>query len=131
MRDAESTIGMLRALKRMGVRISVDDFGTGYSSLSYLRRFPIDILKIDKSFVSDVGAAGSEDEAIVRAIAALAKTLRLLTIAEGVETSAQLNFLQSEVIDRFQGYYFSRPVDTEAITARLMAEDQDALGVVH
>ena len=112
MRDAESTIGMLRALKRMGVKISVNDFGTGYSSLSYLRRFPIDIVKIDKSFVCGVGGS-SEDEAIVRAIAALAKTLRLLTIAEGVETADQLHFLQSEGIDRFQGYYFSHPVDVE------------------
>lgn len=130
MRDAESTIGMLRALKRMGVKISVDDFGTGYSSLSYLRRFPIDIVKIDKSFVSGVGG-GSEDEAIVRAIAALAKTLRLLTIAEGVETADQLHFLQSEGIDRFQGYYFSHPVDVEAIAARLVVEEQEAFGALH
>lgn len=130
MRDAESTIGMLRALKRMGVKISVDDFGTGYSSLSYLRRFPIDIVKIDKSFVCGVGES-NEDEAIVRAIAALAKTLRLLTIAEGVETADQLHFLQSEGIDRFQGYYFSRPVDVEGVAARLVVAEQEAFGALH
>lgn len=118
MRDAEGTIGMLRALKGMGVRISVDDFGTGYSSLSYLRRFPIDILKVDKSFVGDLGAGG-EDDAIVRAVTALAKSLRLTTVAEGVETEAQLRFLQAEGVDQCQGYYFSRPMDAEAIASRL------------
>jgi EAL domain-containing protein (putative c-di-GMP-specific phosphodiesterase class I) len=91
MQDAETAIGMLRALKRLGVKISVDDFGTGYSSLSYLRRFPIDILKIDKSFVREVGISG-ESEAIVRAITALARSLNLQTVAEGVETEAQLDF---------------------------------------
>jgi diguanylate cyclase (GGDEF)-like protein len=121
MRDAESTIGMLKALKSLGVKISVDDFGTGYSSLSYLRRFPIDILKIDKSFVRDIGSDG-EDEAIVRAIMALAKTLRLLTIGEGVESAAQFNYLRREGCDRFQGYYFSRPVDVAGLLMRLTEE---------
>ncbi|MBI4985962.1 MAG: GGDEF domain-containing response regulator [Rhodocyclales bacterium] len=121
MQDAESAIGMLRAFKGMGVRISVDDFGTGYSSLSYLKRFPIDILKIDKSFVRDL-PEDEEDAAIVRAIIALAHSLRLTTVAEGVETAAQLEFLRSERCDRFQGYFLSHPIDVEAIGRRLAAE---------
>ena len=121
MQDAESAIGMLRAFKAMGVRISVDDFGTGYSSLSYLKRFPIDILKIDKSFVRDL-PDDEEDAAIVRAIIALAHSLRLTTVAEGVETAAQLQFLRGENCDRFQGYHFSHPVDAGVMEARLTSE---------
>ncbi|MDO8931649.1 MAG: GGDEF domain-containing response regulator [Rhodocyclaceae bacterium] len=121
MQDAESAIGMLRAFKGMGVRISVDDFGTGYSSLSYLKRFPIDILKIDKSFVRDL-PDDEEDAAIVRAIIALARSLRLTTVAEGVETEAQHAFLRAERCDRFQGYHFSRPVDIAVMQARLSEE---------
>jgi diguanylate cyclase (GGDEF)-like protein len=123
MQDAESAIGMLRAFKAMGVRISVDDFGTGYSSLSYLKRFPIDILKIDKSFVRDL-PDDEEDAAIVRAIIALAHSLRLTTVAEGVEEEAQLRFLREEGCDRFQGYHFSRPVDVATMDSRLASEKQ-------
>lgn len=121
MQDAESAIGMLRAFKAMGVRMSVDDFGTGYSSLSYLKRFPIDVLKIDKSFVRDL-PDDEEDAAIVRAILALAHSLHLTTVAEGVETEAQLRFLRTERCHRFQGYHFSRPVDVDAMDARLSNE---------
>ena len=121
MQDAESAIGMLRAFKAMGVRISVDDFGTGYSSLSYLKRFPIDVLKIDKSFVRDL-PDDEEDAAIVRAILALAHSLHLTTVAEGVETAAQVGFLRAERCERFQGYHFSRPVDVAAMDSRLAAE---------
>ncbi len=121
MQDAESAIGMLRAFKAMGVRISVDDFGTGYSSLSYLKRFPIDILKIDKSFVRDL-PDDEEDTAIVRAIIALAHSLRLTTVAEGVENLAQVEFLRREGCNRFQGYHFSRPVDALAMEERLSSE---------
>jgi diguanylate cyclase (GGDEF)-like protein len=123
MQDAESAIGMLRAFKGMGVQISVDDFGTGYSSLSYLKRFPIDVLKIDKSFVNDL-PDDEEDAAIVRAIIALAHSLRLTTVAEGVETEAQVRFLKAESCDRFQGYHFSRPIDVAAMEARLNTENQ-------
>jgi diguanylate cyclase (GGDEF)-like protein len=130
MRDAEGTIDMLRAMKSLGVRISVDDFGTGYSSLAYLRRFPIDILKIDRSFVRDIGS-DSDDEAIVRAIMALAKTMRLLTIAEGVETRPQLDFLLKQGCDRLQGYFFGRPVDTEEISARLQLEERERSRRIH
>jgi diguanylate cyclase (GGDEF)-like protein len=130
MRDAESAVGMLRALKRMGVRISVDDFGTGYSSLSYLKRFPIDILKIDKSFVSALGV-NDEDTAIVRAIMALAKSLRLTTIAEGVETEGQAEFLGRVECDRFQGFLFSRPVDPEVLVERLAADQLNSRELLH
>jgi diguanylate cyclase (GGDEF)-like protein len=116
MQNAESTIATLRALKRMGVRISIDDFGTGYSSLSYLKRFPIDILKVDKSFVRDI-AVDSDDAAIVRTIAALGRTLKLMVVAEGVETQGQVDFLAAEGCDRMQGYLFSRPVESSELLA--------------
>ncbi len=119
MKDAETTIGMLKALKNMGVRISMDDFGTGYSSLSYLKRFPIDIVKIDKSFVRDINE-DEDDAAIIRVIIALARSLRLTTVAEGVETPEQLGFLMREQCDRFQGYFFSRPVDADVLCARIL-----------
>ncbi|WP_374341031.1 putative bifunctional diguanylate cyclase/phosphodiesterase [Methyloversatilis sp.] len=118
MKDAETTIGMLKALKNMGVRISMDDFGTGYSSLSYLKRFPIDIVKIDKSFIRDINE-DEDDAAIIRVIIALARSLRLTTVAEGVETPEQLGFLRREQCDRFQGYIFSRPVDAELLSQRI------------
>jgi diguanylate cyclase (GGDEF)-like protein len=121
MHDAETAVGMLRALKHMGVKLSIDDFGTGYSSLSYLKRFPIDILKIDKSFVRTLGV-DEEDTAIVHTIMALAKSLRLMTIAEGVETAHQVRMLQQEQCDRFQGFHFSRPVDVQVLTERLDGE---------
>ncbi|MBI4754954.1 MAG: EAL domain-containing protein [Betaproteobacteria bacterium] len=113
MRDAETTISMLRALKGLGVRIAVDDFGTGYSSLSYLKRFPIDVIKIDKSFVRELPS--DDDAAIVQAIMAVAKSLRLTTVAEGVETRRQVEFLQDQQCDHFQGFLFSRPVASEKI----------------
>lgn len=119
MKDAETTIGMLKALKNMGVRISMDDFGTGYSSLSYLKRFPIDIVKIDKSFVRDIND-DEDDAAIIRVIISLARSLRLTTVAEGVETPEQLGFLRREQCDRFQGYFFSRPVEADLLTKRIM-----------
>jgi diguanylate cyclase (GGDEF)-like protein len=109
MQDAEATIATLNALKAMGVCISVDDFGTGYSSLAYLKRFPIDTLKIDKSFMRDV-TVDSHNAAIVRTVIALARSLGLESIAEGVETREQVDFLRAEGCDRLQGYYFSRPL---------------------
>jgi diguanylate cyclase (GGDEF)-like protein len=130
MHDAETAVGMLRALKHMGVKISIDDFGTGYSSLSYLKRFPIDILKIDKSFVSSLGV-NDEDTAIVYTIMALAKSLRLTTIAEGVETARQAELLLKAQCDRFQGFHFSRPVDSEVLTERLAGERAGTGAVLH
>lgn len=120
MRNVDTTIMTLQALKSMRVKISVDDFGTGYSSLSYLRRFPIDILKIDKSFSRDV-IKDVESAAIVHAIGALARALGLMTVAEGVETVEQLEFFRQQRCDRVQGFLFSRPGSAADITEMLRA----------
>jgi diguanylate cyclase (GGDEF)-like protein len=119
MRDAEASIKMLGALKDMGIKISVDDFGTGYSSLSYLKQLPIDILKIDKSFTRDIGS-DADSSSIVTAIVALAKSLNLSVLAEGVESIEQLGFLRKEKCDRVQGYYYSRPVNPDALLPLIM-----------
>jgi len=118
MQDTETTMAVLHALKDLGVRIAVDDFGTGYSSLSYLRRFPIDTLKIDQSFVQDID--GDTGEAIVSAVIAMGMSLKQRVVAEGIETREQLAFLQSHHCAEGQGYYFSRPVVAEEL-ARLLA----------
>jgi diguanylate cyclase (GGDEF)-like protein/PAS domain S-box-containing protein len=120
MRDTEEAAGVLRSLKALGVALSIDDFGTGYSSLSYLKSFPIDVLKIDRSFVKDV-AEDANGAAIARAIIALAHGLNLEAVAEGVETAAQLAFLQDNGCDEIQGYYFSPPVWPEELE-RMMEE---------
>jgi EAL domain-containing protein (putative c-di-GMP-specific phosphodiesterase class I) len=109
MTDPEESAATLEQLSRMGVLVSVDDFGTGYSSMSYLRRFPIDKLKIDRSFVKDL-MSRADDGSIVRAIISLAHSLRLKVVAEGVETSEQLEFLSSLGCDQYQGYHFSEPL---------------------
>lgn len=129
MRQADTTILTLQALKSMGVKISVDDFGTGYSSLSYLRRFPIDILKIDKSFSCDV-IKDVESAAIVQAIGALARGLGLDTVAEGVETAEQLDFFRQQRCDRVQGFLFSAPRSVADISAMLDAR-ADAHALQH
>jgi diguanylate cyclase (GGDEF)-like protein len=108
MQNAENTIYTLREFKALGVRIAMDDFGTGYSSLNYLKRFPIDTLKLDKSFVNDITTDPS-DAAIATAVISLAHSLNLDVVAEGVETEAQLAILTKEKCDRIQGYYFSKP----------------------
>ena len=115
MRDAESTVDTLHALKAMGVQLAVDDFGTGYSSFSYLRRFPLHALKIDRSFVHEV-TANPGDATIVSAMISIGKSLKQRVIAEGVETREQLDFLQTQGCDEGQGYYFSRPVVAEQFT---------------
>jgi EAL domain-containing protein (putative c-di-GMP-specific phosphodiesterase class I) len=109
MRHAESTTYALGQLKAIGVRVAVDDFGTGYSSLSYLTRFPIDALKLDRSFVQNA-MDGSDAGVVVKAIISMANSLKHKVIAEGVETLEQLAFLQAENCEEGQGYYFSRPV---------------------
>ncbi len=105
----EKTLGLLHQLKAIGLRISMDDFGTGYSSLSYLRSFPFDKLKIDRSFVRDLGGA-SDSMAIVRAITNLAESLGITTTAEGVETVEQLEQLRHAGCDEVQGYLISKPL---------------------
>jgi len=109
MGNVEGFVATLGGLKSLGIGIAIDDFGTGYSSLSYLKRFPIDKLKIDQSFVRNLPAA-EDDASIVRTVIALARSLRLRVIAEGVETWEQLEFLRLQACDEVQGYYFCRPV---------------------
>jgi len=115
MRDVKKAIAVLEKLKEMNIRIAIDDFGTGYSSLSYLRRFPLDALKIDQSFVDEL-VVDKDDTAITMAIISMAKSLRLEVIAEGVETSQQLAFLRENGCDDIQGYHFARPlVETDFV----------------
>ena len=106
----------------MGVRLSIDDFGTGYSSLSYLKRFPIDTLKVDRSFVRDI-PGDADDMLITTGIISLAHSLGIQVVAEGVETGAQLSFLRGQRCDAMQGYYFSKPVTAEAF-AMLVHENR-------
>jgi EAL domain-containing protein (putative c-di-GMP-specific phosphodiesterase class I) len=118
MHDTEATIQRLRALKALGVRLAVDDFGTGYSSLSYLQRFPIDILKIDRSFVAAIDS-GQDEYSLARAIVSLARSLHLQAVAEGVETQAQEDALRELRCDLAQGYYLAVPQGAEAVGALL------------
>jgi EAL domain-containing protein (putative c-di-GMP-specific phosphodiesterase class I) len=113
MGDVEQTIAVLRRLKALGVRLAIDDFGTGYSSLGYLKHFPVDVVKIDRSFVIGL-ATNPVDSAIAAAVIGLAKALGMTTVAEGVETEAQLTHLTSLGCEVMQGYYFSRPVPGSA-----------------
>ena len=119
MHDIESSARVLAALKAMGVRLAIDDFGTGYSSLGYLKRFPIDTLKIDQSFVRDL-ATDADDATIVSAVIGMGRNLKQRVIAEGVETDAQLAFLRAQQCDQGQGFLFNHPLPAEDF-ARLLA----------
>jgi len=110
MQNTDATLAMLRQLKALGVSISIDDFGTGYSSLAYLRRFPVDKLKIDQSFVAEV-PADQEQATIISAIVALAHALEIEVVAEGVETEAQREFVKGCGCDYLQGFLLGRPVE--------------------
>jgi diguanylate cyclase (GGDEF)-like protein len=123
MTDPEDSIGILEQLSRMGVMVSVDDFGTGYSSMNYLRRFPIDKLKIDRSFIAEMSQS-AENATIVQAIVSLAHSLRLKVVAEGVETSEQLRFLSNLNCDQYQGHFFSPAVRAEEFEALVRSSDQ-------
>lgn len=116
MHDPQKAISIMKELHNQGIRMSIDDFGTGYSSLSYLKKFKVYKLKIDQSFVRDINI-DPEDKAIVAAIINMAKSLGLLTIAEGVETIGQLEYLKNKGCDEIQGYYFSKPLPTEDFEA--------------
>jgi EAL domain-containing protein (putative c-di-GMP-specific phosphodiesterase class I) len=118
MQNVERTILLLREIKKRGIRISMDDFGTGYSSMALIKRFPIDTLKIDRSFIRDL-PDNTDDKAIADAIIGLGKALRLTIVAEGVETAEQEAFLRSHACDEMQGYLFSRPVSAADIPALL------------
>jgi diguanylate cyclase (GGDEF)-like protein/PAS domain S-box-containing protein len=118
MDNAEAASAKLNQLKALGIRLSMDDFGTGYSSLSYLHRFPLDTLKIDRSFISRIGPSGENSE-LVWTIIALARNLGLDIVAEGVETAAQVEQLRTLVCDYGQGYFFAKPLECDAATALL------------
>jgi diguanylate cyclase len=122
MEDIEAAVNTLQAFKAMGIEISIDDFGTGYSSLSYLRRLPLDVLKVDRSFVSQV-TESEHDAAIATAVIAMAKSLKLKVIAEGVETEAQLAFLRQQGCYLIQGFLYSRPLPIAEIQA-LLGDDR-------
>jgi EAL domain-containing protein (putative c-di-GMP-specific phosphodiesterase class I) len=112
MKNPGAAASILQSLRAKGVRVAIDDFGTGYSSLGYLQKFPLDVLKIDQSFLRQIGTPGA-DTSIVTAVIAMAQSLNLWVVAEGVETPEQLEFLRAHRCDAAQGYYFSRPVSPE------------------
>jgi len=116
--DIDNAVAISRQLRALGVKLAIDDFGTGYSSLSYLKRFPVDFVKIDRSFISELGQF-EEDAAIVRAIIAMVHSLELKVVAEGVETQAQMDFLKAHRCDEVQGYLISRPVPADQFAALL------------
>lgn len=121
IRDVERTLGILTRLKAMGVRIAVDDFGIGYSSLSLLHRFPLDTIKIDRSFVSEAAAAGVDDH-LTDAIIALGRALSLTVVAQGVETRDQVEFLRRHACGELQGFYFNKPVPADQATRLIEAQ---------
>ncbi|MBE0621404.1 MAG: EAL domain-containing protein [Burkholderiales bacterium] len=125
MDDPERAIRTLRQLKSMGIALAIDDFGTGYSSLGYLKRFPIDNIKIDRSFIKDI-PGNSDDATITRTIIDMTHNLRLKVVAEGVETKAQLDFLREQGCDEMQGYYFSRPLAEDAFLKLVQAQQYKA-----
>ena len=118
--DTETTITRLAKVKALNVGLALDDFGTGYSSLAYLRRFPIDIIKIDKSFVAGIGG-GSESSTLTRAIVQLGQTLQLVTVAEGIETAEQMSELRNAGCSMGQGYHFAEPLDPRLLSRLLTA----------
>ena len=112
MRDIDHCLNILKALRFSGFKLAIDDFGTGYSSLSYLRTLPADLLKIDRSFISQI-PENVGDNMIANAIISLAKTMDMDVVAEGIEEEAQVTFLEGIGCNQFQGFYFSRPLDAQ------------------
>jgi EAL domain-containing protein (putative c-di-GMP-specific phosphodiesterase class I) len=129
MEHPERAAETLLEIKEMGVHVSIDDFGTGYSSLARLKKFPIESVKIDRSFIRDI-AVDSDDAAIVSAVIAMAHSLRLNVIAEGVESQDQVRFLRERSCDEIQGFYFSRPVAPSEIRGFALRHSANRLGVV-
>jgi len=124
MQNVEKAIGILASLSSLGIRLAIDDFGTGYSSLSTLKRFPIDTIKVDRSFVRDLPDT-PEDRAVTDAIIAMGRSLSMTVIAEGVETRAQADYLRGRTCDEFQGFYFSKPMPAAELAALLLAPPQE------
>jgi EAL domain-containing protein (putative c-di-GMP-specific phosphodiesterase class I) len=116
MRNPEQTARRLHAIKDLGVRIAIDDFGTGYSSFAHLQRFPVDSLKIDRSFISQL-SENPEGETLLRTLVQLGKALTIETLAEGIEQEHELTLLQEERCDSGQGFLFARPLDVQAVEA--------------
>ena len=128
MTNAKESIEELKSIKKNGMELSIDDFGTGYSSLSYLKRFPIDTIKIDRSFIKNITTeADTDDAAIARAIITMAKSLQLKIIAEGVENEEHLNFLRQEKCDIIQGFYISKPLPFSELEEFLAKWNPDML----
>jgi EAL domain-containing protein (putative c-di-GMP-specific phosphodiesterase class I) len=125
MEHTEENLAVLGRLREMGVRLAIDDFGTGYSSLSYLHRFPVDMLKIDRSFVDHLRGA-SEDTELVRTIVRLGQSLRMMTVGEGVEDHAQFLTLKRIGCDLAQGFYFSQPVAPQLIEEMLGEAERES-----
>jgi EAL domain-containing protein (putative c-di-GMP-specific phosphodiesterase class I) len=121
IRDVDNTLRILTELKDMGIRIAIDDFGAGYSSLATLQRFPLDTIKIDRSFIRDVATLPA-DSSLAKAIIAMGKSLSLTVVAQGVETEAQAEFLREHACDELQGFYFNKPVSTQQFTELLQAQ---------
>ena len=127
MRDSNLALQSMKKLKELGCKLYMDDFGTGYASLTYLKRFPIDVLKIDRSFVQDIGI-DSDDEAIIESTLTLAHSLGKECVAEGVESLQQLLFLTALGCKHFQGYLFSKPVPREDVPALIVRDWQGIFG---
>jgi EAL domain-containing protein (putative c-di-GMP-specific phosphodiesterase class I) len=121
MRNMEKASEVLVEFKKLGIRLSLDDFGTGYSSLSNLKRFPIDTIKVDRSFIREL-PANEQDKAITDAIIAMGKSLKMTIVAEGVETKGQMEFLRDHECDEFQGFYFSKAVPAAKIVDLLQSQ---------
>jgi len=120
MLDVDQSVNRLQAIKNLGGRIAIDDFGTGYSSLGYLRQFPIDCIKIDKSFTNAM-ATSNESQALVKTFIQLGKDLGLKTLAEGVETIGQMDMLRASNVAEVQGFLFSRPLAPDVLESQILA----------
>jgi EAL domain-containing protein (putative c-di-GMP-specific phosphodiesterase class I) len=124
IQDIERTLRILTQLKALGIKIAIDDFGTGYSSLATLQRFPLDTIKIDRSYIRDIGHG--EECSLTRAIIEMGKSLSLTVVAQGVETKEQAEFLRAYACDEFQGFYFNKPLSAHKFTELLRAQDSGA-----
>ena len=130
MRNAEETARRLQAIKQLGVRIAVDDFGTGYSSLAYLRQFPVDCLKIDRAFTNAV-TTSPESKALIKTLVQLGKDLGLTTLAEGIETTEEMDLLRIAHVDQAQGFLMARPLDPQTLETQLLAPTRPATQIAN